>query len=260
MYSLIMNLVEQLERSREEMSIADRIKSSLIPTKLPTCSVVDIAAYLEPSVEVGGDFYDLHEPDENTLVMMIGDVSGKGIPAALHMAEMKGIFKALAPLDLAPDEFMIRTNQAVTTCFEPNVFVTLIYLVLKRKERTLTYARAGHCPILYYSHAAGQANYIKDRGMGLGILRDQRFKDHVHVYDRKLYTGDIFVLMTDGFEEAAELGSNDRYGAIRLKKSLESARKSTAETVKQSMLKDFSNYVVNARTLDDLGMLVLQVK
>ena len=255
-----MNLIEQLERSRDEISMADRIKQSLVPTKLPTCSVVDIAAYLEPSVEVGGDFYDLHEPDENTLVMMIGDVSGKGIPAALHMAEMKGIFKALAPLGLSPKEFMLRTNQAVTTCFEPNVFVTLIYLVLNRKERTLTYARAGHCPILHYSQVVRKANYIKDRGMGLGILRDQRFKDHVHVYERKLHTGDIFVLMTDGFEEAAEMGTNDRYGAIRLLKSLEMAKKSTAETIKQSMLRDFSRYVVNARTLDDLGMLVLQVK
>lgn len=255
-----MNLVEQLERSREEMSIADRIKQSLVPTKLPTCSVVDIAAYLEPSVEVGGDFYDIHEPDENTLVMMIGDVSGKGIPAALHMAEMKGIFKALAPLDLPVAEFIERTNKAVTTCFKLNVFVTLIYLVLKRKERTLTYARAGHCPILHYSHAVGKAEYIKDHGMGLGILRDQRFNDHVHVYERKLYSGDIFVLMTDGFEEAAEMGTNDRYGAMRLLKSLENAKKSTAETIKQSMLKDFSNYVVNARTLDDRGMLVLQVK
>lgn len=255
-----MNLVEQLERSRVEMSVADRIKQSMTLTKLPSCDLVDIATYLEPSIEVGGDFYDFYEPDENTLLMMIGDVSGKGIPAALHMAEMKGIFKALAPLNLHPREFILRTNKAVTTCFEPNVFVTLIYLVLKKKERTLTYVRAGHCPILHYSQIVGKAEYIKDNGMGLGILRDQRFDDHIHVYDRKIYPGDVFVLMTDGFEEAAEMGTNDRYGAIRLQKSLEKAKKSTAETIKQSMLKDFSNYVVNARTLDDLGMLVLKVK
>ncbi len=255
-----MNLIKHFERVQEEMKIAQRIQRSLIPDTVPSCEVADIAAYLQPSVEVGGDFYDFYEPDANTLCLVLGDVSGKGIPAALHMAEMKGIFQTLAQFKLSPGKFLERANTAVSNCFEKNIFVTLVYVIINRTERTITYARAGHCPLLYYNATINKATYLKDEGMGLGIIRQGSYKEHIHIYQRKMYPGDVYLLTTDGFEEAMGADTTDRYGSLRLQKSLERAEKTSAETIKQTILTDFEHYVSGQDSLDDLGMIVLRMK
>lgn len=255
-----MNIIKHYERVQEEMEIAQRIQRSLIPVTVPSCNTAEVEAYLKPSVELGGDFYDYYEPDADTLCMVLGDVSGNGIPAALHMAEMKGIFQTLAQFKLSPRKFMMRANTAVGNCFRKHIFVTLVYMVLDRKNRTITYARAGHCPVLYYNAALDKADYIKDEGLGLGIVRNDSFEEHIHIYQRKIYPGDVYVMLTDGFEEALSADGQERYGADRLKTSLERAHKSSAKAIKKDILADFEDYVKGQENLDDLGLMILRVR
>lgn len=258
-----MNLIAQYERVKQELEIARRIQLSLIPSKNPECQVAELATYFKPSVEVGGDFYDFFELDDNRLAMVIGDVSGKGIPAALHMAELKGIFQSLVQFNLDPEEFVFRTNKAVASCFQLGIFATMIYLVLDRKEQTITYARAGHSPIMYYNPAVDKATTIEDKGLGIGIVRNDKFRGHIHIYKRKIYAGDIYVMVTDGFEESTVSSgdsANIRYGCKRLLRSLEAADKQSAETVKNAMVSDFSSRVEDNENMDDLCMMVLRIK
>jgi sigma-B regulation protein RsbU (phosphoserine phosphatase) len=248
----------QTERVKEEVEVARRIQQSLIPSSFPILDHVEIEAFFQPSREVGGDFYDYFEISDDRLGIVIGDVSGKGIPAALHMAEIKGIFQSLHEVQLGLKELIVKANSAIAKCFEKNVFVSALYVIIDKKERTFTYVRAGHCPILHYDIRTGNAGFIEDKGLGLGIIRNNTFSSHIHVYTKDFYAGDILVLYTDGIEEALGPKGNEPYGYERLKGSLEKAERKSAAEVKKTMLSDFRRYVKNNENQDDQAMIVLR--
>ena len=116
-----------LAKTGDEDEIAKNLQHSLIPAAFPKDIAFEIETFFEPSRAVGGDFYDYYVLDENRLAIIIGDVSGKGIPAAVHMAEIKDIFKTLHGSGLQPQEIVFKANKAISACFEKNAFVSLIY-------------------------------------------------------------------------------------------------------------------------------------
>jgi serine phosphatase RsbU (regulator of sigma subunit) len=243
----------------EEYKLARQIQQRLIPVTLEGQNGWEAITYLEPSKEVGGDFYDSFVLDENRTALVIGDVSGRGMPAALHMAEIKGIFQSLTAFNLEPKELIARANVAISACFEKNRFVTLIYLVIDKKERKFTYVRAGHCPVLYYENQRHEAYYIKDEGLGLGILRSPIFNSHVHVYERPYQQNDLLVLFSDGIDEAVDPKTKDAYGYVRLKASLEEgSRHEDLDKVMKGMLADIKRHIKENRELDDMTMILLR--
>ena len=153
----------------------------------------------------------------------------------------------------------MRANNAISACFEKNRFVTLIYLVIDKKERKFTYVRAGHCPVLYYQNERSEAHYIKDEGLGLGILRNPIFNNYVHVYERPYQQNDLLVLFSDGIDEAVDPRTNEAYGYERLKLSLcEAKRHETLDKVMKAMLADIRRHVKDNRDLDDMTMILLR--
>lgn len=247
------------EHVREEYKLARQIQQRLIPATLAGQNGWSAITYLEPSKEVGGDFYDSFVLDENRTAIIIGDVSGSGMPAALHMAEIKGIFQSLTAFNLEPKELIARANVAISACFDKNRFVTLIYLVIDKKERKFTYVRAGHCPVLYYENQRHEAYYIKDEGLGLGILRSPSFTSHVHVYERPYQQNDLLVLFSDGIDEAVDPKTKDPYGYERLKTSLvEASRNDNLDLVMKGMLADIKRHIKENRELDDMTMILLR--
>ncbi len=247
------------EHVLEEYKLARQIQQRLIPATLTGQNGWEAITYLEPSKEVGGDFYDSFILDEDRTAVIIGDVSGSGMPAALHMAEIKGIFQSLTAFNLEPNELIARANDAISACFEKNRFVTLIYLVIDKKERKFTYIRAGHCPVLYYENQRNEAHYVKDKGLGLGILRSSTFKNYVHAYERPYQQNDLLVLFSDGIDEAIDPRTKEAYGYERLKDSLcEAQRHETLDKVMKAMLADIKRHVKDNRELDDMTMILLR--
>jgi len=247
------------EHVLEEYKLARQIQQRLIPATLQGQNGWEAVTYLEPSKEVGGDFYDSFVLDENRTAIIIGDVSGNGMPAALHMAEIKGIFLSLTTFHLEPKELIVRANEAIMACFEKNRFVTLIYLVIDKKERNFTYIRAGHSPILYFKSQQHEAHYIKDEGLGLGILKSPAFAEHIQVYQQPYQKNDIVALFTDGIDEAIDPKTKEAYGYDRLEKSLvESTRHEALEKVMKGMLADMRRHVKDNRELDDMTMILLR--
>ena len=247
------------EHVLEEYKLARQIQQRLIPATLVGQNGWEAITYIEPSKEVGGDFYDSFVLDENRTAVIIGDVSGSGMPAALHMAEIKGIFQSLTAFKLEPKELIARANDAISACFEKNRFVTLIYLVIDKKERKFTYIRAGHCPVLYYENQRNEAHYIKDEGLGLGIIRSSIFENYVHAYERPYQKNDLLVLFSDGIDEAVDPRTNEAYGYERLKQSLcEAKRHETLDKVMKAMLADIRRHVKDNRDLDDMTMILLR--
>ena len=169
------------ERYQEEIKIAKRVQESLLPDNLESNGTMDIVAFSTAADEVGGDYYDAYRVNEHKMVVIIGDVSGKGTSAAFNMSQMKGVFHSLVPLNLSAKDFLIRANDALSRCLERTSFITLSYFIIDTKNQQIEFCRAGHCPSLFYSQQKGKTCFLENKGMGLGIIRNQEYSQYIEV-------------------------------------------------------------------------------
>ncbi|MBC7446623.1 MAG: SpoIIE family protein phosphatase, partial [Hymenobacteraceae bacterium] len=202
----LMNDAVASERYKRELNIASEVQRSLIPRQLPADRVLDISVWAEAALEVGGDFYDFRQLSDTRLAIIAGDVSGKGITAAFHVAQMKGIFHSLMQLDHVPepDKFMVKANAALAYCLERSSFITASLYVIDYDQRGFAFARAGHCHTLYYNSATEEVFYFQTPGLGPGILRgaDAAYAKRVRNMYYDFNPGDVMVIYTDGITEA----------------------------------------------------------
>ena len=237
------------ERYKEELKIASRVQKSLLPQTLERNHDFDIAAFSMAADEVGGDYYDTILLNENKVALIIADVSGKGTSAAFNMSQMKGIFHSLAQLDLEPKEFMVHANSALSRCLEKTSFITASYFIIDTKSKVVRFTRAGHCPTLYMDGVSRQMTYFKNKGLGLGILRNSSFEDYVQINSFYYKPGDIFILYTDGITEATN-DQQEEFGYDRLQESLQKFAHLTPDQIKEGIIDDLYNFC-GRRTLDD---------
>lgn len=247
------------ERYKEELKIAKQVQNKLLPKELEANDDFDIVAFSEAADEVGGDYYDAYRITDDRISLIIGDVSGKGTSAAFHMAQMKGIFHSLAQLDLSPAEFLIKANKAISTGLDKTSFVTISYFVINQKDKKVEFARAGHCPTLYYSQEQNSSSYFTNKGLGLGIIRNQDFKNYVQVCSFTYQPGDIMVLYTDGITEAKNAG-NEEYGYERLKTVLKENASQTAGDIQVDIIGDLYEFCEQNELEDDYTTVIIKFK
>jgi phosphoserine phosphatase RsbU/P len=238
------------ERYQEELKIAQRVQKALLPTKLDHHASFGICAFSNAADEVGGDYYDTFQLDENRYVMIIGDVSGKGTSAAFHMSQMKGVFHSLIQLNLSPAEFMIRANSALSKCLERNHFITASIFLINISQKTICHARAGHVPTLLYRHSAKKAEYLGIDGLGLGILRNKQYEKHVEEKTFSYLPGDVLVLITDGIIEAKnEKGL--QFGFERVRSLLEIHHALSPTEIQSNLIESLHSFVGGHGMIDD---------
>ncbi len=247
------------ERYKEELKIAKRVQDSLIPTILATNEDLQISAFSKPAAEVGGDYFDTFKMDKDRIAIIVGDVSGKGTSAAFHMSQMKGVFQSLVQLNLSAKEFIIKANNALSSCLDRTSFITTTYFIIDSKKRIFEFSRAGHCPTLYYSAKEKKVKYLEDNGLGLGILRDDQFDSFVEVNEIKYQQGDILFLYTDGITEAKN-SQNEEYGYERLKQFLNKNAFYSADYIKDEILKTIHDFCGSSNLEDDITTLIVKVK
>lgn len=245
------------ERYKEELNIAKQVQKRLLPEVLATNKDYSISAFSEAADEVGGDYYDTFAISKDKIALIIGDVSGKGTSAAFHMSQIKGIFQSLAQLDLKPSEFLIRANRAISTGLDKTSFVTLSYFVIDKLEKKVEFARAGHCPTLYHQSKQQQTDYFENKGLGLGIVRDETFKDYVHICTSHYASGDIMVLYTDGITEAKN-AANDEYGYERLKTIIHTHADETTDDLQKSVIEDLYKFTGDRGLDDDYTIVIVK--
>ncbi len=247
------------ERYKEELKIAKRVQDSLIPKILFTNEDTEVSAFSLPAAEVGGDYFDTYKMDRNRLAIIVGDVSGKGTSAAFHMSQMKGVFQSLVQLNLSAGEFIIKANNALSGSLDRTSFITTTYFIIDSKKKIFEFSRAGHCPTLYYSAKENNVRYLKDNGLGLGILRDEQFNNYIDVNSISYSSGDILFLYTDGITEAKN-PSNEEFGYDRLKLFLETNKMYNAERIKDEILKTLYKFCESSNLGDDITTLIIKVK
>jgi serine phosphatase RsbU (regulator of sigma subunit)/predicted ester cyclase len=189
---------ERLERERieQELQLARSIQQASLPKEVPSLQGWQINPHYHPAREVGGDFYDFHLLSEDRLGVVVGDATGKGVPAALVMASARSMLRALAQASNSPGEVLRRVNDALVTDIPPNMFVTCFYAILDPKDGTLTYANAGHD--LPYLWRGGDAHEQRARGMPLGLMPGMSYEQKEIELDR----GQGVFFYSDGLVEA----------------------------------------------------------
>lgn len=241
---------EQLEK---ELSLARTIQKGLLPSKLPTPPGYEIAAINESSLQVGGDYYDVIPLSPHRFAFAIGDVSGKGIPASLLMANVQAAWRTIVPLELPLEEATMRINTLVYSNTSADKFITFFWGILDTEHHTVTYINAGHNPP-YFVAANGSITALTEGGMILGVLST------VPPYRCKtiaLQAGDMIVSYTDGVNEA--LSKNmEEFGDDRLQNTCRKLASESAEAVVEKIKKDILAFTRGAKQSDDITMLVLR--
>jgi len=190
---------KERERIEQELKVARLIQQTLLPKTLPEIPGYDVAAYYQPAREVGGDFYDFLTLEDGRLGLVVGDVTDKGVPAALVMATTRTMLRAAAQRLLSPGEVLQRVNDVLVQDIPPNMFVTCLYAILDPGSGRLVYANAGHD--LPYRRRAGRgegAEELRARGMPLGLMPGMGYEEKEMVLNR----GESVLFYSDGLVEA----------------------------------------------------------
>lgn len=256
----LLNQAIQNERYQEELKIAQRVQKALLPLHLDHPTSFAICAYSNTADEVGGDYYDTYKVDEHRFVLIMGDVSGKGTSAAFHMAQMKGVFQSLIQLGLSPASFMKKANAALSKCLEKNHFITASIFSIDTEKQEFCHARAGHIPTLMYRAHEKKSEFISIDGLGLGILRNQRYENHVHEKTYGYSPGDLLVLLTDGIVEGKN-EKGEQFGYDRIKNLVEQQQHQSPQEI-QSLLVDALHQFVGGDGMidDDYSLMVVKFK
>jgi serine phosphatase RsbU (regulator of sigma subunit)/anti-sigma regulatory factor (Ser/Thr protein kinase) len=203
---------EVRERSRieQELRVATLIQQQFLPRELPRLDGWRLEAFYRPAREVGGDFYDFIELPEGRLGIVVGDVTDKGVPAALIMAKTHSLLRGDAPRLVAPGAVLARTNELLVAEMPANMFVTCLFAVLDPESGVLRFANAGH-PVPYVRGTDGQVRELRARGMPLGLLSGMEYEE----IETVLRPGERVLLHSDGIAEAHD-EKRDMFGFPRL--------------------------------------------
>jgi len=244
------------ERIESELKIAREIQMSIIPKifpPFPDRPEFDIFACIEPAKEVGGDLYDFFFIDDDHICFMIGDVSGKGVPASLFMAVTKTLFKANTGEGIRPDEILVRLNNELSRDNDSCMFVTIFCGILNTKTGEVLYSSAGHNPPLFLCRDK-EAEYLgTPGGIAVGALEGLSFKTERLV----LHPGECLFMYTDGVTEAANL-RDELFSEKKLRDDLSPLRDRPIKDIVSSLMEKIEDFSQGAPQADDITVMILK--
>jgi len=244
-------------RLRQEANIAMRIQKQLLPMSVPALEHLRIAPFIEPAKEVGGDYYDFIKHDKDNTGIVIGDVSGKGVPAGMIMAIAKAIIQIVTRDEKNTREIVARFSREIYSNMQAGQFMTLNYLLWNDPRRIMTFSGAGHEHVLWFHAGTGRTDKIKAGGLAAGLVEDN--SQYIQQQELQCAKGDIIVLYTDGVTESRN-NADELYTLRRLISSLESfAYLADPDKISESLLKDVHEFVGGAEQYDDITLLVMTV-
>jgi serine phosphatase len=243
------------ERYAKELEIAKGIQQSFLPDEAPKIEGIELVAKNIPALEVGGDFYDFIPLAQDRWGLVIADVSGKGVPAALFMALSRTLIRASTLANADPATAIGHANQLICEDSKTSMFVTLFYAILDSRAMTLNYVNAGHNPPLLLKGTAADVVLLKAKGIALGVT-DEVSLQSVRV---DLRPGDVLVLYTDGVTEAIN-DHEEEFGEERLVKVITENRGESAATILDRILAAITAFAGDRPQHDDITLLILKAR
>ena len=253
------------KRLEEELRIAHEIQMSLLPQGPLTMAGLSVTALCVPAREVGGDYYDFLPLGDHRVGVLIADVSGKGTSAALYMAELKGLVLSLSETHTSPRDLLIAANRIIANHLDARSFITMTYAVIDLRARTMTYARAGHTPLIYVPGSCDtpgprQVKILAPDGMVVGLKLDngEMFERLLREETIPLRSGDLYLFFTDGISEAMN-ARDDCFGESRLGQLVEAHAHLPSDELRERVLREIAAFVGDAPQHDDMTMILLKV-
>lgn len=247
---------EMLEKQRieEELALAREIQKNLLPDEFPATDGVQFEAVNISSQSVGGDYYDILQFEDRTQGIVIADVSGKGIPASLLMANVQASFHALAEVIVNPAKLISKVNNLTYKNTASDKFITLFYCRFHPEKRSLEYCNAGHNHPFVLS-GDGRVRFLDTGGLILGMLPDLEYQ-----YDSvSLKQGDVLVMYTDGISEALN-AKNEEFGEENLMEVCKNNRHLSAAQIKDAILSAVDDFSSGVPQYDDMTLVILKIE
>jgi serine phosphatase RsbU (regulator of sigma subunit)/anti-sigma regulatory factor (Ser/Thr protein kinase) len=241
---------KERERIEQELKVAALIQQTLLPKELPSINGWNVDAFYRPARAVGGDFYDFIELDDHRLGVIIGDVTDKGVPAALVMATCRSMLRAAATLHDSPSAVLADVNEHLVPEIPPAMFVTCLYAIIDTRDGEVVFANAGHN--LPYVRTSDGVLELRATGMPLGLMPGMNYEERTYLLD----DGDVMVLTSDGITEAHN-PDGEMYGFSRLMGRV--AKKTREEDICSSLVGDLEAWTgPELEQEDDITLVVVR--
>ncbi|NME69644.1 ATP-binding SpoIIE family protein phosphatase [Flammeovirga aprica] len=237
-------------RMESELAVGKNIQMSMLPTDFPSNEFIDLHAKLLPAREVGGDFYDFQIIEENCLYFVVGDVSGKGVPAALLMAMTKSLLRSVAITEHSTHLIITHVNNEIARENKNNMFVTIFLGLLNMKTGELTYTNAGHNPTYILSEDADPIKLSDRHGPVVGALEGFEYSESTI----QLSSGQMVFAYTDGVTEAQNI-HRELYSDLRLEKLIDSIKNKPIESLVNTVIEDVGLHEKESEQADDITVL-----
>ena len=250
-------LEERIEKERmeEELNIAKSIQKGLLPDPIPHSDKLDISATNISSYQVGGDYFDILEAPEDRLLFAIGDVTGKGMPAALLMANLQAMLHVLLPVDISLGDATKRINDIIYQNTPNDKFITFFWGIFDPRTDKFRFVNAGHNPPVLLKSESDNIEELSEGGLILGAMST------ITPYEEQvvsLKSNDILVFYTDGVTEAKNEDETDEYGEERLFTCIKQHREKSSKQIQDAIIEDIQSYSKDIHT-DDVTIIVIKV-
>ena len=244
--------ISERERIAQELKVARDIQQASLPKEVPTIEGWKISPFYRPAREVGGDFYDFHLLSEVHVGLVVGDATGKGVPAALVMSSTRSMIRALARASNSPGEVLKQVNNLLVSDIPSNMFVTCFYAILDPESGRLRYANAGH-DLPYLHRGRGEAEELRARGMPLGLMPGMSYEEKETI----VQAGESALFYSDGLVEAHD-PKGEMFGFPRLR-ALITHHSEEERSLGEYLLEELYSFVGEGREQeDDITLLTLK--
>lgn len=245
--------------AKDELEVARDIQISLMPKIPPPEIPHDIACFSEPALEVGGDYYDFLIPNHGKFqsYIVIGDVKGKGMAAALYMVRVQALLQYLADIYESPASILIALNKNVRKILSNDYFISMAIAGIDKNGR-FKLSRAGHMPFIHYAVNSNRCTVLQPGGMAVGLENGSIFERDMEEISLVPEPGDFILFYTDGLVETMDSGGN-QYNDEPLQSVVRKNRDGSAEEMKIAILKDLAKFRGPAPPHDDLTLIVVKI-
>lgn len=249
----------QVHADRLELQQAREVVSRLLPRELPNIPGLEMAAYYEPALQVGGDYYDVIQLPDNAYGLAVADVSGKGVPGALVMTTLRSVLRMVAAKSCHPKETLAVVNDLMGQSLVTGMFISIVYAVYESQARLLRLVSSGHTPVLVQHKSIPQPEFLDIAGMILGVVDGPTYAATLREVTLNLYDGDLIVLYTDGVTEAMNKRC-EVFGEQRLADVVSKHHGVSANQMVRALVDAIETHRAGAEPSDDTCILVLRVK
>lgn len=249
--------VLERERLQKEADVAREIQTSLLPREHPQVDGFDLHGVMVPASEVGGDYFDYVRFADGSLGVVIADVAGKGIPAALYMATLKGAVLAEVREATGPADLLHRLSLTLSGQMDKRAYITMSCVQLKPETMSVKYARAGHSPMIV--RTASDVEVIRPKGVAIGLLPADTFRKEIEEYTIELQPDDVCLLTTDGVTERRN-GDMQEIGMAAINTLLRASEPTSARSIVEAIQQELDHHAQGTDAHDDVTIVAIRAR